>query len=237
MRRRAHPFVALVLLLGCGDKDGDGSGSSSGSGDDTTGASSTGTPADTTTADSTGGDGGLRHGVVKLQLVRQDGADDPFAGTARIVATMRYGECLETFYAAHPELRQDGPEGEAVFGAAALGGEGWFDRLCAPMLDDQIACETIGIAQDLGIAQQLTVVYAVTGPIEDRVLLFGPLPTVVTAECAEGLAPTVRVNPEGAVAGTADNGTELWSTAAFSPAEVSTNAAGAVMITVMASGG
>src|SRR5262245_20286412 len=125
----------LALFVGCGGDGGGGNGTTTATTGDASETSAG--PSDTSSgssggsaAETTGGDGGLSHGFVQLELVRAESqADDPFAGTATVIAVLQYADCLGTFYADHPELRQDGADGAAIFGGSDLGGEGWQDRL------------------------------------------------------------------------------------------------------------
>lgn len=246
---RSKILIAAALAFGCGDSgDGDGSNASSEGGassdasattmsvDTSAGTSSSDDAADTG-IDPTDG-GGLSHGFVQLRLRSAESAtDDPFAGTAQVIAVLQYADCLSAFYDANPNLRQEGPDGAAIFGGDELGGEGWLDRLCSPAIVGHIDCTVEAIVQELTATQRLTVVYTVSGPIEDGLLLFGPLPTADTAMCDGGLAPTVRVASTDAVTGNAENGTQLWGTESFSPSEAATNQMSPIQIHAVAVGG
>ena len=247
---RSNLLILLALVIGCGDAgDGDGTNASSEGGasssasatttmsvDTSAGTSGSEGPADTG-IDPTDG-GGLSHGFVQLRLARAESAtEDPFVGTAQVIAVLQYAECLTAFYDANPDLRQEGAEGAAIFGGEALGGEGWLDRLCSPAIVGHIDCTVEAIVQDLGATKRLTVVYTVSGPIEDGLLLFGPLPTVDTAMCDGDLLPSVRVASTDAVTGNAENGTQLWGTESFSPPEAVTNQGAPIQIHAVAVGG
>lgn len=171
----------------------------------------------------------LTHGYVKLELRRGESqAADPYIGTSTVVATMQYRECLDNFYEGNPDLRQTGVEGETVFGGEDLGGEGWTDRLCESGTEPKMAeCTIAGVDQKLDQVKQLTVTYAVTGDIENRVLLFGPLPTKETAGC---LDPIVRVAANGAISGNDGSGNKIWVTESFSPTEAITGQGGAIVV-------
>lgn len=160
----------------------------------------------------------LRHGIVKLEFLRGESQDsDPFVGTTQIIATMQYLECLSGYYADNMSQRQDGKDGEAVFGSGDLGGEGWTDRLCDLDLPSQIECEVVSISQqlDLGTADTLSVTYNVTGPIEGRRLAIGPFPKREVAACMAGVVPEVRVSQSGMKGKSGE--TDLWRTETFTP--------------------
>src|SRR5262245_12891978 len=110
--------------------------------------------------DDGGDDDDLRHGIVQFEFHRGESQpDNPFVGTTAVAITMQYLECLSTFYDENPALRQEGPEGVAIFGPMTEGGEGWLDRLCDPTLVERAArCEVRRIDQDVE-GEQLTVVY------------------------------------------------------------------------------
>jgi hypothetical protein len=171
----------------------------------------------------------LTHGYVKLELRRGESqASNPYVGTSTVVATMQYRECLDNFYGSNPDLRQTGVEGETIFGGEDLGGEGWADRLCEAGTESQMAeCTIAGIDQKLDQVKQLTVTYAITGEAENRVLLFGPLPTKETAGC---LDPIVRVAANGAISGNDGSGNKIWVTESFSPTEAITGQGGAIVV-------
>lgn len=171
----------------------------------------------------------LTHGFVKLELRRGESqASNPYVGTSTVIATMQYRDCLDNFYTANPDLRQTGVEGETIFGGEDLGGEGWADRLCeqgtAPSMAD---CTVANLDQKLDQVKQLTVTYAITGELENRVLLFGPIPTKETAACVN---PIVRVAANGAISGNNGEGTKLWVTESFSPTEALTDQGGAIIV-------
>jgi hypothetical protein len=163
----------------------------------------------------------LRHGIVKLQFERGENIDaNPFIGTARIEATMEYGECLVEYYSNHSNERQDGVDGEVVFGPRDLGGEGWTDRLCEDLVDSPIDCTIVSIEQRLDppAAPQLTVVYDVAGApdIEGRQLAIGPFPDREHAECMSGEVPEVRVGT-ARVSGDNSEGASVWNTETTNP--------------------
>lgn len=205
----------LSLSLACGPSaDGDA-------------ADSSGSDADEASAGVSSSDGGgtLAHGTIPLEFRRGDSQSaDPFVGTARVTVTVTYRDCLQSFYDANPSMRQEGPEGEAVFGGAALGGEGWMDRLCTDDDPAQAACQVESITQRLDVSPQLSVVYLLEGELENRRLQFGPLPTKETAGCND---PIVRFS---AANGRDPEDVEIWVTESYSPTEAVTNQGGAIVV-------
>ncbi len=171
----------------------------------------------------------LTHGFVKLEMRRGESqASNPYVGTSTVVATMQYRECLKGFYEGNPDLRQEGREGEKIFGSQELGGEGWTDRLCEPgQVSAQADCDIKSVKQQLDQVQQLTITYTINEELENRVLLFGPLPEKETAGC---LDPIVRVAANGAIKGQDGEGNEIWVTESFSPTEAVTGQGGAIVI-------
>ena len=229
--------IALVawvgLLAACNgggsepDSSGGGTGGGSGVGDDGPGMDGP--------VDGTGASVDLQHGTVKLEFRRGDGvADDPFAGTSAIQITLAYQACLSDFYTANPSWTPSGPDGASVFGPYADGGEGWQDRLCEL---GNVDCEVVSFQQSLGAASgsSLQVVYSVTGPIENRTLHFGPLPTASLAGCAGSDLPIVRVANNAAALGldgVPPDGSALWNVQAFSPGEAAVDQGAAIGIDV-----
>jgi hypothetical protein len=175
----------------------------------------------------------LTHGFVQLEFQRGESQPmNPYLGTVQVLATMEYEECLTAFYAANPGLQQGGPDGEAIFGGRDLDGEGWKDRLCEPHVDTQAECEVIEIDQKLDLVKQMTITYQIkepSGNIEGLRLLFGPIPTDATADCAMG-RPIVRVGANGAVKGKDGAGNDLWVTESFTPPDAVTNQGGPIRI-------
>lgn len=220
-------FTRMVIVLslvsacgpemvgaGSGDGDGDGDGESDGSGDgDVDGSDGD----DSSTAD----DGeALTHGTVSFRFRRSESGPDP-SSVDTVSITMTYRDCLAAFYDANPAMRQDGPEGEAIFGGSELGGEGWRDRLC-----EAAGCTIIEIDQQLDPVMQLTVIYELAGSIDDATLAFGPLPTNETAGCGD---PIVRADV-GSIKGFDVSGAELWTASAVEPLEAVTNQSGALAV-------
>ena len=104
------------------------------------------------------------HGVVKIELRKAGGEDDPFAGTAEVLARLTYTECLEEFYKSqHTEYTPTGPKGGPVF-------QEWQERLCDPDDAGNVPipdCSVIDISQDLGETSSTLA----AGDPGDRVLL------------------------------------------------------------------
>jgi hypothetical protein len=185
---------------------------------DSTGPGST-DPADSSDDGGTEtGDGtGLTHGSVGIEFRRAPSEDDnPYVGTTEVRVAFHYGECLLTFYDAHPELRQDGAEGAAVFGGLELGGEGWSDRLCDDS-SEHLDCEVVSITQDFeNTFRQLEIVFTITGDLDGQRLRAGPLPTSETAACRAEMPAIVRF---GTADGRAADGSEVWRAESFSPTQ------------------
>lgn len=170
----------------------------------------------------------LTHGFVKLEMRRSENQpSDPYVGTAEVSVTMTYRDCLGDLYDANPDLRQSGREGEMVFGSEELGGEGWLDRLCEPGLTPkQASCSVVSIEQRLDPVKQLTVRYAITDGLENRVLAFGPLPTAETAMC---LDPIVRASV-GGTEGYNSAGAVIWEASGIEPLDAVTNQGGEITV-------
>jgi hypothetical protein len=162
----------------------------------------------------------LDYGFVKLEFRRGEGAANPFPGTATIEATMEYGDCYRDFYANNSNLRQDGVDGELVFGTKDQGGEGWVDRLCEIELTGQLDCTVESIEQRLDppATPHLTVVYNVSGDVDLKNVAFGPLPDREHADCMNGTLPEVRVGLSG-VNGYNSDDAEIWHTQSTNPNE------------------
>jgi hypothetical protein len=165
-------------------------------------------------------DGGeeLEHGVVQVQFRRAEGeAGNPYTGTVQLEITLTYLECLTNFYANNPDYTQEGIVGLPAFGTLDQGGEGWTDRLCDDDDGEAAPCNVVSIKQELVSAQYLTVVYEITGELEDRYVNFGPLPTPELAMCEGFSQPIVRVAANGQIRGVAGNGDVVWVTKSFDP--------------------
>ena len=131
--------------------------------------------------------------------------------------TLNYEQCIFDFYAANPEWRQDGSEGESVFGSLDQGGEGWFDRLCDVDVPDLVECEVASIEQQLEPIPVLRITYLVSGDLDGRVVPFGPLPTLALAGCADDVLLTVRLTNGNLVVGYDGGNTEIWDGADYAP--------------------
>lgn len=172
----------------------------------------------------------LEHGFINIEFKRgQSEMSSPYDGTATIEVTLLYLQCLTSFYEANPDYRQFGLEGALVFGTLEDGGEGWTDRLCEDR-PAQVDCEVTSFRQELDSARQLTISYDVTGPVEDLLLPFGPLPTEELAACDGFDQPIVRVANQGAVRGLDANGNTVWNTETFDPPEAATGQGAPIQI-------
>lgn len=190
------------------------------------GTSSGGDGSSTTAADesSTGPDVELQHGFVRVQLQTAEGEQrDPFVGTTRMQITLNYEQCIFDFYVANPDWRPDGADGEAVFGAADLGGEGWYDRLCSVDIPDIADCDVAMIEQQLEQIPVLRISYTVSGDLDGKVVPFGPLPTAALAGCEGDATPTVRLSNGNLVVGYDEGSAEIWDGADYDPAIAATD--------------
>ncbi|MGH1347149.1 MAG: hypothetical protein ACRBN8_36645 [Nannocystales bacterium] len=160
------------------------------------------------------------HGFVKIQFSRSDSeAESPFTGTTQVEIQMSYESCYEDFYATNSNWGLEGEDGELVFGDLEAGGEGWMDRLCQEDVPGRAECEIVGYQQLLDDSSRLTVTYSITGPLEGRVLLFGPLPNAELAACDGGFAPRVRLEV-GGTRGYNSDGDTVWTVSTVSDSGV-----------------
>lgn len=170
------------------------------------------------------------HGFAKIQFARSvSEADSPYGGTREVVIQMAYEDCYQQFYAANPNWGLDSEDGALVFGSLEDGGEGWMDRLCEEDVGGRADCEVTDFQQLLDDSGLLTVTYNITGPLEDRVLLFGPLPNAELAQCNGGSAPSVRLSA-GSTRGRDANGDTVWTVSTSNPAKAGPGDGGAVLI-------
>ncbi len=160
------------------------------------------------------------HGFVKIQFARaQSEAESPYSGTTQVEIQMTYEACYQEFYAANANWGLEGEDGELVFGSLEAGGEGWMDRLCEEDVGGRADCEVVGYQQLLDDSSRLTVTYNITGPLESRLLLFGPLPNSELAECDGGFAPRVRLEV-GGTRGLNSDGDTVWTVSTVSDSGV-----------------
>ena len=150
------------------------------------------------------------HGVVKVELRKAAGEDDPFAGTTKVLMRLTYTECLEEFYkSTNTEWTPTGAKGGPVF-------EEWRERLCDP--DDASGvplpdCSVTSIEQDLGATSStLRVEFAINDPdLYLKVFRFGPLPV-------ERLVPDCRpevVLDAGSLLGFNADNQPIWGVESF----------------------
>jgi len=160
------------------------------------------------------------HGFVEVQFARAASeSENPYMGTAQVQIQMAYGDCYTQFYDANPEWAIDGEEGSLVFGTEEDGGEGWRDRLCTESVSGRADCNIADIQQLLDDQSRLTITYNITGPLESRTLLFGPLPLKELAACDGGFAPRMSIEI-GGTRGLDAAGSELWQILSTSDNEV-----------------
>lgn len=161
------------------------------------------------------------HGFVEVRFARASSeTENPYEGTSQVQIQMTYGNCYQQFYATNPNWAIDGEDGALVFGSEEDGGEGWRDRLCGEDVGGRAECQVSDIQQLLeGDRQRLTVTYSLNGPLESRVLLFGPLPLADLTECDGGLAPRVAIVVGGTRGLDSDDG-QVWQVLSTNTNEV-----------------
>lgn len=155
-------------------------------------------------------------GYTCVELQRGESVEDsPFLGTYKIIVTLNYEPCLVDYYLnKHPEMRQNGKDGPAVFAE-------WKDRLCAEDVTRRIECEVEGFDQILmqtGMeAYKMSVTYITPNPteLEGRKLLWGPGPTEDQAECSGDLRPYVNLSTLSGVIGQDKTGKTIWQVQSF----------------------
>lgn len=233
-----HRFAATLLvpalvLVACGGAESPAAGTSS-TGEEPTSES---TAADSGTDETTTGGGPAwpyEHGYVKVNFVVPEDAPDPdiLDKTKTVVIVMDYGPCLETFYEINTQMKQGGEIGNGVFGESALGGEGWEDLLCSPLFGTHATCDIVWISQRFDAARTLTITYDTMADLSTKPLFFGPLPTVETAFCDDGLAPTVIVQGNNSFRGIDMMGMDLWTTRSYAPEEAASRASDPIVVTI-----
>jgi hypothetical protein len=218
---RLDTLWIIAALAGCGPKsDGSDDGGASTDAETSTATATTGEPTtsgDTSTGCATDGCEPEQFGTVCLELTRGETlSGDPLAATARIVAQMRYEDCLIDFYVTrHPELRLDGPAeaGGAVFAE-------WKQRLCAEPVDGRIACSVVSFVQTLdedSMVYSLQVTYEPGDPaaLLGGKLLFGPGPLPALAGCGDGDEPRVTLTGLSDLVGLDADAEPLWKLESF----------------------
>lgn len=146
------------------------------------------------------------YGSLVLEPRANDGdAEATFAGTATIVASIGYGACLEEFYREHDADAFTGNDGKATVAD-------WRGRLCDDESREQpIDCDVVAIEQTIADGpSRLVVTFAVTGEIESRELMVGPLPDSDSADCSGGALAGLHVGTDALVGRDAD-GIEIWT--------------------------
>lgn len=227
----ARLCTLATLAIACGSDsspaaDSTSTSNASGSGDSSVGESSTTAPPVDTWP--------YAHGAIKVAFELPEGADPmPLAKTVTVVISMEYGECLQAYYEANPDVQQAGMMGEAIFGGAASGGEGWEELLCSPLFGDHAPCSTVFVTQRFDTIRNLTVTYESLADIGTMPLLFGPIPTAETAGCAAGLEPTMEIIDTTLVRGLDEAEFELWEGQAAVPAAIASRDPDPVVVTVV----
>ncbi|MBL4689230.1 MAG: hypothetical protein JKY37_31850 [Nannocystaceae bacterium] len=167
-----------------------------------------------------GSDPEERHGSIDLDFRNAGGSgENPFAGTATVVASLTYDTCILDLYRS-PSWRVDGTEGQAVFGEWAEG------ELCDR---SEVQCTIDAIEQIPGDGSGvLRVTYAVESEVGNHALAFGPLPTRALTGCE----PTVSISSSTAVAGFDAGGEPLWQIVSFRPSKATTNQGAAMFLDI-----
>lgn len=153
-------------------------------------------------------------GYVKLQFQKGDQSESPYPGTAEVTVTVQYLTCLSDFFDAKPQYRMDGVDGGDVYYE-------WQDRLCSidnsghPEVECQVKDMIQRVGEDAGDANTLQIVYTAMGPVQDNVVLIGPLPTEELAGCV----PVVRVI---GASGANGSGTQIWRHQSFPEPQAAT---------------
>lgn len=156
-------------------------------------------------------------GFTCIELLTGESVEgDPFLNTRKILATLDYQPCLKDYYLnKHPEMRQNGKEGPAVF-------EEWKERLCTEDVDRRIECEVEAFNQTIQQtgteAYKMGITYITPKPdqLNGRRLLWGPGPLPDFAECASGLKPYASLTTLSGVIGLDKDGKTIWSIQKFS---------------------
>jgi hypothetical protein len=150
-------------------------------------------------------------GYTCIDLNRGESVEEnPFLGTYKIIATLNYEPCLVDYYLnKHPEMRQDGKDGPAVF-------DEWKERLCSEDITRRVECEVESfeqVLQETGTeAYKMSISYLTPKPgeLSGRKLLWGPGPLPDYAECATGLKPYVTLSSLSGVIGENKAGQTIW---------------------------
>ena len=160
----------------------------------------------------------IEHGVIKIEFQRAENEEEsPYVGTTVIEVALTYQKCLIDFYTNNPNYRQSGPDGDLVFGSSDQGGEGWRDRLCD---GGSVDCSVQSFEQQLGMSNFLKVTYAVEGDdIENREILWGPIPLPELANCEGNEVPQIRYNAASGstVRGLSAGGNTVWELKTVDP--------------------
>ncbi len=167
-----------------------------------------------------GAGSGETHGSIDLDFRGAGGSsDDAFAGTATVVASLTYDNCLNGFYRS-PSWRPDGTEGEAVF-------EEWAGTELCDRSEAQCTVDAIDQVPGDG-SEVLRVTYAVASDVRNQALAFGPLPTRALTECE----PTVSISGSTSVVGFDAGGAPLWQLVSFRPTQATTDQGAAVFLDI-----
>lgn len=167
--------------------------------------------------DSSSGDG---HDVIKISMNWAENVDeDPFVGTSRIVARLKYSQCINQFYLAENTSYQfDGIDGQRI-----LSDWNSENRICDPArYPGTVGCEVDSVQQvfidaDNPDAAQglLTINLNVTDEaLTGRVVQFGPLPDADLTDATCNGKPNVSINQD-VLKGYDANDVLLWEVSTF----------------------
>ncbi len=189
-------------------------------------------------ADSNSGDG---HDVIQIEMHWAENiSEDPFVGTTRLVARLKYSQCINQFYLADsPAYQFDAIEGEKVL-------NDWVDnnRICdGDEYLGAMGCEVESVQQVFIDAENpdaaqglLTINFTITDDdLSGRKVVFGPLPDAGLTDATCGGKPNVSINQD-VLKGYDANDVLLWevSTFGYTGYRVGQTAVGEVLIkTVM----
>ena len=184
--------------------------------------------------DSNSGDG---HDVIRVEMHWAENVDvDPFVGTTRIQARLKYSQCINQFYLADsPEYQFDSIDGEKVL-------NDWMEsnRICDESeYEGVIGCEVDSVQQvfidpnNPDAAQGLlTINFSITDDkLTGRKVVFGPLPGAGLTDATCDGKPDVTISQD-VVKGFDANDVLLWevSTFGYTGYRVGQTAVGEVLI-------
>lgn len=169
--------------------------------------------------------------MVPVGFRRGEGENvDPFVGTATITITLEYGPCLRAFYATHPELAQDQPDGGEVFAR-------WLDDGASPLCSRSLAsghrasCRVLDIRQSLGARPHLTVSFRLLDGLDGRALPIGPIPGHEASRCAdEPWGATMQLDDPADLDPRDVDGDPAWEVEGIETAAAAVGTLGAIVV-------